>query len=66
MDTEMTEAEQAWCFMAGANSIFAGDQETLLVTPNPGLSDDMQMFERLGIKPMVSKKESIMCGVDSE
>jgi biotin synthase len=63
---EMTEAEQAWCFMAGANSIFAGDQETLLVTPNPGLSDDMQMFQRLGIKPMVSKKEKTMCEVDSE
>jgi biotin synthase len=32
---EMTETEQAWCFMAGANSIFTGERETLLVTPNP-------------------------------
>jgi biotin synthase len=53
---EMTEAEQAWCFMAGANSIFAGENKTLLVTPNPELSLDMQMFNRLGIKPMQNSK----------
>ncbi len=53
---EMTEEEQAWCFMAGANSIFAGENKTLLVTPNPELSLDMQMFNRLGIKPMQNSK----------
>src|SRR5690606_24754918 len=42
---EMTEAEQAWCFMAGANSIFTGERETLLVTPNPGISEDMLMLQ---------------------
>ena len=26
---EMSEVEQAWCFMAGANSIFAGELQTL-------------------------------------
>lgn len=41
---EMSEVEQAWCFMAGANSIFAGELQTLLVTPNPGLNDDIQML----------------------
>jgi biotin synthase len=46
---EMTMAEQALCFMAGANSIFAG--EKLLTTPNPAFTDDMQMFEILGLKP---------------
>jgi biotin synthase len=46
---EMTVAEQALCFMAGANSIFAGDK--LLTTPNPSASDDMHMFELLGLKP---------------
>ncbi|MDR2221384.1 MAG: biotin synthase BioB [Flavobacteriaceae bacterium] len=61
---EMTETEQAWCFMAGANSIFAGEQETLLVTPNPGLSEDMQMFDRLGIKPMSSKKEGCTVAIE--
>lgn len=52
---EMTEVEQGWCFMAGANSIFTGERETLLVTPNPGVSDDLQMLQNLGLKPMVKE-----------
>ncbi|OJV55257.1 MAG: biotin synthase BioB [Bacteroidetes bacterium 43-16] len=55
---EMTETEQAWCFMAGANSIFTGERETLLVTPNPGVTEDMQMLHNLGLKPMSVQKES--------
>ena len=47
--TEMSLTDQAFCFMAGANSIFAGDK--LLTTPNPAFSEDMQMFELLGLKP---------------
>ncbi|WP_410879864.1 biotin synthase BioB [Myroides sp. DW712] len=54
---EMDEAEQGWCFLAGANSIFAGEEETLLVTPNPSLSQDQQMFQKLGIKPMISTQK---------
>lgn len=46
---EMSITEQALCFMAGANSIFAGDK--LLTTPNPTFNDDMKMFEILGLKP---------------
>ena len=46
---EMTVAEQALCFMAGANSIFAG--EKLLTTPNPDFDTDMQMFKMLGLTP---------------
>lgn len=53
---EMSETEQAWCFMAGANSIFVGERETLLTTPNPGVSEDMQMLETLGLNPMIKKK----------
>jgi biotin synthase len=45
--TQMSVSEQAMCFMAGANSIFAGDK--LLTTPNPALSEDMKMFKRLGL-----------------
>jgi biotin synthase len=45
---EMTTLEQAFCFMAGANSIFAGDK--LLTTPNPAFTEDMAMFELLGLK----------------
>lgn len=44
---EMSLAEQALCFMAGANSIFAG--EKLLTTPNPDFDTDMQMFKTLGL-----------------
>ena len=43
----MSDEMQAMCFFAGANSIFYGDK--LLTTPNPETSDDMQLFERLGI-----------------
>ena len=46
---EMSIAEQALCFMAGANSIFAGDK--LLTTPNPAFEEDHLMFEFLGLKP---------------
>lgn len=56
---EMNEEEQAWCFMAGANSIFTSESETLLVTPNPGLKQDQKMFSNLGLKPMVRKKEKV-------
>jgi len=48
----MTEAEQALCFLAGANSIFAGDK--LLTTPNPGGDKDRALFDRLGLTPKPS------------
>lgn len=55
---DMPVSEQAFCFMAGANSIFAGDK--LLTTPNPGFTDDMAMFDLLGLRPREStKKEGI-------
>lgn len=47
--TSMSIAEQALCFMAGANSIFAGDK--LLTTPNPSFDEDNTMFSLLGLKP---------------
>ena len=46
---DMAMSEQAMCFMAGANSIFAGDK--LLTTPNPGFNDDQEMFDILGLTP---------------
>lgn len=45
----MTLEEQALCFMAGANSIFAGDK--LLTTANPEYVQDKQMFQVLQLKP---------------
>jgi biotin synthase len=44
---ELSIAEQALCFLAGANSIFAGDR--LLTTPNPEFDQDKVMFEMLGL-----------------
>lgn len=55
---EMSEVEQAWCFMAGANSIFTGERETLLVTPNPGISEDLTMLNNLGLRPMAQSDQS--------
>ncbi|MCY1524577.1 Biotin synthase [compost metagenome] len=52
---EMSTLEQAFCFMAGANSIFAG--EKLLTTPNPAFADDMEMFELLGLKTRAAFKD---------
>jgi len=51
----MSMAEQALCFMAGANSIFTG--EKLLTTPNPGVDQDKLMFELFGLKPREAFKE---------
>ncbi|MCG8324383.1 MAG: biotin synthase BioB [Thiotrichales bacterium] len=45
--TEMSEALQALCFHAGANSIFYG--EKLLTTGNPGFDADQKLFNKLGI-----------------
>ncbi len=53
---QMSVAEQALCFMAGANSIFAGDK--LLTTPNPSFDDDNAMFQLLGLKPREAFKNS--------
>jgi biotin synthase len=44
---EMSDEMQALCFVAGANSIFAG--EKLLTTPNPGEDHDNELMTRLGM-----------------
>jgi biotin synthase len=46
----MSEATQALCFLAGANSIFTGDK--LLTTGNMGDDADAAMLARLGLRPM--------------
>ena len=48
----MSEALQALCFLAGANSIFCGPR--LLTTPNPARDADRDMMDRLGLSPMAS------------
>lgn len=50
----MSVEEQALCFMAGANSIFAGDK--LLTTPNPENDADKKMFQTLNLRPRAAFK----------
>ena len=45
---DMSDEMQAWCFMAGANSIFVGD--TLLTAKNPSHDHDIQLLNTLNIK----------------
>jgi biotin synthase len=52
----MSVEEQALCFLAGANSIFAGDK--LLTTPNNGVDADKEMFALLGLTPREAFKEA--------
>jgi biotin synthase len=46
----MSEATQALCFLAGANSIFTGDK--LLTAPNAGDDADGALFAKLGLVPL--------------
>ena len=46
--TSLSDEAQALCFVAGANSVFLGPR--LLTAPNPGLDEDSQLFERLGLR----------------
>ncbi len=45
--TEMSEAVQALCFLAGANSMFYGDK--LLTTGNPEAERDVALMGKLGL-----------------
>lgn len=47
---QLSEEAQAMCFMAGANSIFVGDQ--LLTTSNPEPSGDAALLSKLGLAPL--------------
>jgi biotin synthase len=50
---QMSEAVQALCFLAGANSIFYGDQ--LLTTGNPAVERDRVLLNKLGMYPLAAK-----------
>jgi biotin synthase len=50
---EMSDAVQALCFLAGANSIFYGDQ--LLTTGNPEVERDRALMKKLGLYPLIEK-----------
>jgi biotin synthase len=50
---QMSEAVQALCFLAGANSVFYG--EKLLTTGNPDVEKDRRLFEKLGVTTAASQ-----------
>jgi biotin synthase len=50
---QMSDAVQALCFLAGANSIFYGEQ--LLTTGNPEVERDRALLDKLGMYPFAEK-----------
>ena len=58
----LSVAEQAMCFMAGANSIFSG--EVLLTAPNPDFDKDQELFKTLDLKPMSAFQKEKLKDVD--
>ncbi|MBX7502463.1 biotin synthase BioB [Qipengyuania sp. YG27] len=55
----MSEATQALCFMAGANSIFTGDK--LLTAPNAGDDSDAALFAKLGLTALKGEEPMRTC-----
>jgi biotin synthase len=55
----MSDATQALCFLAGANSIFTGDK--LLTAPNAGDDADSAMLARLGMTAMKGEEPMRAC-----
>ncbi|QJQ33094.1 biotin synthase BioB [Sphingomonas lacunae] len=55
----MSEATQALCFMAGANSIFTGDK--LLTAANAGDDKDAALLHKLGLRAMTAEEPLRAC-----
>lgn len=49
---KMMDIFQAFCFLAGANSIFYG--EKLLTTANASMQSDDMLLKRLGLQKIIS------------
>jgi biotin synthase len=47
---DMSQEAQVLCMMAGANSIFYGEE--LLTTPNPTCEDDKALLDAIGARPL--------------
>lgn len=58
---EMTDELQALCLMAGANSMFTGEQ--LLTTKNPAFERDKALLKRLGMHIATVETAPESCGV---
>jgi len=50
---DMSEAEQALCFLAGANSMFYGEE--LLTTANPRMQADQALLKKLGLQAQAAQ-----------
>ena len=50
---QMNDQMQALCFLAGANSMFYGDE--LLTTSNPAIDKDKQLMQRLGLRTQMQR-----------
>lgn len=59
---QMSDELQALCFMAGANSIFHGEQ--LLTTPNASPDRDRALFERLGLRAVAHSEHAHTGGTE--
>lgn len=59
----MSEATQALCFFAGANSIFTGDK--LLTAPNAGDDSDSALFAKLGLTPLTQEEPMRACAAQT-
>lgn len=59
----LSQVEQAFCFMAGANSIFSSDDGKMLTvtTPCPGYDADREMLDLLGLemRPPFQRQEKL-------
>jgi biotin synthase len=59
----LSQVEQAFCFMAGANSIFSSDDNKMLTvtTPCPDYDADQEMLNLLGLemRPPVQREEKV-------
>jgi biotin synthase len=55
---QLGRAVQAMCFLAGANSIFYGEQ--LLTTGNPEAEEDRALLAELGLKTKQSYKTEVL------
>ena len=53
----MSDATQALCFLAGANSIFTGDK--LLTAANAGDDSDAALFAKLGLRGMAGEQRQL-------
>lgn len=53
---QMSETLQAFCFLAGANSIFLGDR--LLTTANASVPDDFTLLDRLGLRATAQREDA--------